>query len=136
MRINNPLDNLAEALAHAAYEGFDPIEYEDRDWEHYSKTREDVRIKKTRKHSMSDVIVYSMFPQSWGSTALGFGGVGGQAVTPAYTTIVQSKHTGTFCVYFGGRFAYRINRPNESFYKDISIRWMNAVKEAHTYESN
>ena len=31
--------------------------------------------------------VISVFSQTWGSTALGFGGIGGQAITSAYTTI-------------------------------------------------
>lgn len=49
-----------------------------------------------------------MFPQTWGSTALGFGGVGGQAITGAYTVIVECHRTGNRAVYFGGRFAYLV----------------------------
>ena len=30
-----------------------------------------------------------VFPQTWSSTALGFDGCGGQAITEAYTTIVE-----------------------------------------------
>ena len=66
MRIGNPLEALAQSLAHAQYEGFSEVEYEDRDWEHYRKTKEDRRIKKTRKHSAYDIGVYAMFPQTWG----------------------------------------------------------------------
>lgn len=49
-----------------------------------------------------------MFPQSWGSTALGYGGIGGAAVTPAYTVVVRAHSC--HCVYFGssGRLAYRV----------------------------
>lgn len=35
-----------------------------------------------------------MFPQVWGDTSLGFGGIGGQAITSAYTTIVIDNNTG------------------------------------------
>ena len=134
MRLSNPLDNISQALAHSVYEGFDLIEYEDRDWEQYRKTKQDVRIKKSRKHTMSDVDVYAMFPQTWGSTALGFGGIGGQAITRAYTIIVQSNCTGKFCVYFGGKFAYSVDRPNLKFYEDINNRCMIEVKNAYIYE--
>lgn len=50
-----------------------------------------------------------MFPQTWGSTALGFGGIGGQAITNAYTIIVECEHTGYRAVYFGGgKLAYLV----------------------------
>lgn len=32
-----------------------------------------------------------MFPQAWGSTSLGFGGIGGQAMTSAYTTVITDN---------------------------------------------
>lgn len=134
MRIGNPIDAITQALAHAAYEGLPEIKYEDRDWEQYRKTKEDTRIQKTRKHTMSDVEVYAMFPQVWGSTSLGFGGIGGQAITPAYTVIVESSFTGTFCVYFSGRFAYRLNKPTKKFYEDIANRNMLPVSLASNYE--
>ena len=136
MRIGNPLEALAQSLAHAEYEGFNQIEYEDRDWEHYAKTKEDRRIKKTRKHSAYDISVYAMFPQTWGSTALGFGGIGGQAMTPAYTVIIESNHTGEYCVYFGGRFAYRVKSLNQKFRDDVTRQYMAAVSEAHKYEAS
>lgn len=135
MRIGNPLEALAQSLAHAEYEGFNQIEYEDRDWEHYAKTKEDRRIKKTRKHSAYDISVYAMFPQTWGSTALGFGGIGGQAMTPAYTVIIESNYTGEYCVYFGGRFAYRVKNLNQKFRDDVHRQYMAAVSEAHKYEA-
>ena len=49
-----------------------------------------------------------MFPQTWGSTALGYGGMGGAAITSAYTVIVTDHNIS--CVYFGhGQLAYRVN---------------------------
>lgn len=136
MRIGNPLEALTQSLAHAQYEGFGEVEYEDRDWDHYRKTKEDRRIKKVRKHSTYDISVYAMFPQTWGSTALGFGGIGGQAMTPAYTVIVESNHTGEYCVYFGGRFAYRVKSLNQQFRDDVARQYMAAVDRAYKYESN
>lgn len=46
------------------------------------------------------------FPQTWGSTALGFGGIGGAAMTTAQTYVVLAN--GSVFVYFGSRFAYEI----------------------------
>jgi hypothetical protein len=133
MQLDNPIQSLAQALAHAQYEGFPEYEYQDRDWEHYHKTKEDRRITKHAKHRSSDLIVHAMFPQSWSSTALGFGGLGGQAITPAYTVIIESGHGMGYCVYFGGRFAYRIERATDHFFGDAINQRMAAVKEHAKY---
>lgn len=124
------LEDIHNAFAHAMYEGFPEYTYEDRDWEHYHKTKEDKRIVKSRRHSEYDIEIYSMFPQTWGSTALGFGGMGGAAITTAYTVILHSNKGRDYCVYFNGRFAYRIAKPNEKFYEDMRNRRMASVKDA------
>lgn len=127
---NNPINDLHHALANALYEGFPEFEYEDRDWEHYHKTKIDKRIKKSRRHSSYDITVFAMFTQTWSSTALGFGGVGGQAITGAYTIVLESEQGCGFCVYFGGRLAYHIQKPNQKFFDDILNRRMVEVKSA------
>jgi hypothetical protein len=92
-------------------------------------------VEKTRKHSFYDLTVYSMFPQTWGSTALGFGGIGGQAITSAYVCIIESNLVGGYAVYFGGRLAYVIDRPNEKFIEDIERhRMVDAKLGKSTYE--
>lgn len=134
---NTPINDLHHALSHAQYQGFPEIEYEDRDWAHYQKTKEDRRIKKSRLHSPHDIVVFAMFTQIWSSTALGFGGIGGQAITTAYTIVLESEFGAGFCVYFGGRFAYHITRPNQHFFDDIINRRLVSVKDAVSkYEKN
>ena len=132
MHLTNGITDLHHAYAHAVYEGFPEYEYEDRDWEHYRKTKEDRRVKKSSKHTEYHISVHSMFPQTWSSTALGFGGIGGQAITAAYTIILESDQGAGYCVYFGGRFAYRIVNPNEKFLEDIARRYMSEVSGAKT----
>ena len=134
MRLTNGINDIHNALAHAVYEGFPEFEYEDRDWKLYQKTGEDARIKKSRRHREDDISIYALFPQTWGSTALGFGGVGGQAITSAYTIVLESHQGAGYCVYFGGRFAYRIICPNEQFFLDISNRYLGPVMNASKYE--
>jgi hypothetical protein len=135
MNATNPIETLASAMAHAAYEAFPLFEYEDRDWEEYRKTKADVRIKKTRKHGMYDLTVYSMFTQMWGSTALGFGGIGGAAMTSAYVCVIESNLLAQYAVYFGGRLAYVIKKPNEKFFSDIADqRMVDAKLGEGTYE--
>jgi hypothetical protein len=128
-----PLNSLYFALSHAVYEGFPEYTYEDRDWEHFRKTKEDKRIIKSRKHTEDDITVV-MFPQAWGSTTLGFGGIGGQATTTAYTIVLKSQQEAGYCVYFGGRFAYRIKKPNKKFFEDLHSQYMSKVTEANNYE--
>lgn len=129
MSINYPIEALAGALHAACLRDLPDIHYRDRDWAAHRKamdalSREEKAalyekerstgqaegpfIEKTRRptpHGCSIV----MFPQTWGSTALGFGGIGGQAITNAYTTIVECDHTGYRAVYFGGgKLAYLV----------------------------
>jgi hypothetical protein len=114
------------------YQGFPEIVYETRDWDSKDK---DARVTRTRRHDQpGDVGVYDMFAQSWPSTALGFAGLGGQAFTTAYTVILESQYESGCCVYFGGRFAYYVARPNEQFFTDITQRSMAPVKEHSKYE--
>ena len=163
MNATNPIETLASCMAHAAYEAFSEYRYKDRDWEKYGVWRDtvfnklsqedkkklydeerrtgvymgpaDCYVEKTRKHTFYDLTVYSMFPQTWGSTALGFGGIGGQAITSAYVCVIESNLVGQYAVYFGGRLAYVIERPNSQFFIDISGRRMvDARLGKDTYE--
>jgi hypothetical protein len=149
MNATNPIETLAGAMAHAAYEAFPEYVYKDRDWAKHDAwratlTREEMKtavapddcfVEKTRRHSMYDLTVYAMFVQTWGSTALGFGGIGGQAITSAYVCIIESSLVGQFAVYFGGRLAYVIERPNPQFFTDISgQRMVDARLGKDTYE--
>jgi hypothetical protein len=149
MNATNPIETLAGCMAHAAYEAFPEYKYQDRNWAKHDKwrstlTREEMKtavapadcfVEKTRKHSFYDLTVYNMFPQTWSSTALGFGGIGGQAITSAYVCIIESNLVGGYAVYFGGRLAYVINRPNEKFIEDIERhRMVDAKLGKATYE--
>ena len=44
--------------------------------------------------------------QSWGSTACGWGGMGGAAMTNSYTTIIESIEGNAIFVYYDGKLAY------------------------------
>jgi hypothetical protein len=125
-----PIQDLANVIAHAQFEGFPEIEYESRDW----SQKERVFIKAKRRHLTRDISVYAMFPQTWGSTALGFGGIGGQAITTAYTIVLMSEAGDGYCVYFGSRLAYRVRKPTQSFYEDIAQFNMKPLSECGVYE--
>ena len=131
--MGNPINALQSSIYHALYVGFSDVEYEDRDWEQYRATKVDVKVKKTRRPDMDDIEVVGMFNQLWGSTALGFGGIGGQAMTNAYTVVLScgTEHA----VYFGGRFAYKLaSRVGELFRGDIAKRSMLPVAQQRKYE--
>ena len=132
--ITDLIIDLTKIIAHACYEGFDEFVYETRNFS-AGKNADGTfpMIQRTRKHRPSDVQVVACFPQTWGSTALGFGGLGGQAITGAYTTIVSSTLHGTYLVYFGGRFAYRIDQPSEQFWIDVHARKMREVAARGCY---
>ena len=77
-----------------------------------------------------------MFSQVWGSTALGFGGFGGQAMTKAYTTIIKEENTNLYGVFFGDRMAYVIENPTKEFFEDIQEHNMKAMDEITPYIRN
>ena len=91
-----------------------------------------------------------VFPQTWASTALGFdehGGLGGQAFTSAYTTVVEIKYRvkgGGFstvddryyAVFFDGRFAYMYFNPSEQFFKDLDKRFMKSQRGSQVYDED
>ena len=47
---------------------------------------------------------YIIYPQTWGSTALGFDHAGGDMITTASTTAIETN--GRIFVYFGSKLAY------------------------------
>lgn len=75
-----------------------------------------------------------VFPQVWGSTALGFGGIGGQAMTAAYTTVVEDAYEGFYSVFFGERLAYLIQNPSDIFFEDMYKCNMKPVSQAGVYK--
>lgn len=117
MQLGNPLLALHSALAAALHRDLPDISYSERDWTAWRSLSKDQQadaiknntaphISRTRRPQDYDVEVV-MFPQTWGSTALGYGGMGGASMTPAYTVVVQEGDCS--CVYFGrGELAYRI----------------------------
>ena len=74
------------------------------------------------------------FEQTWGSTALGFGGMGGSAMTSARTYVFIPWHDSQKCfVYFAGRFAYAVDY-SEKFMKDVLEGNVAAVYESGKYK--
>ena len=156
--MEHAVENLSTAIGHACYQGFSKYKYQDRDWKKYKIWRENVYDKlsklekmaaielehdtgvpmgppdsiiiKERFHTPHDVEVFQMFSQVWSSTALGFGGIGGQAITDAYTIILRSNLTSEYCVYFSGRIAYRITLPSNKFFEDAANYQMSSIEKA------
>ncbi len=71
-----------------------------------------------------------VFVQTWGSTCLGFSGIGGAAMTDAWTHVVQT-YSGKFHVFFDGTYAYSVETPTEEFKKDLEKQCMKSVAEAN-----
>ena len=72
------------------------------------------------------------FDQTWGSTALGFPGCGGSAITTARTYVLVPTERERAYVYFGGRFAYECGI-NDRFQKDLDKQDMASVVESTRY---
>lgn len=56
-------------------------------------------------HNWHDIEIH-IVSQTWGSTACGWGGMGGAAMSNAYNFVIKQKYTGLLFVYWNGRLAY------------------------------
>jgi hypothetical protein len=151
MRLDAPFLSLHQAIAEAVHSDLPDVVYEDRDWTAWRNMPKPEQtlamqnntipcVTKSRR-PVTDEIEVVMFPQMWGSTALGYGGMGGAAITQAYTIIVSSKHRRQHCVYFGGRkLAYAVDYDTVTpqgrlrFEQDMARRAMVSVDQKSVYE--
>lgn len=89
---------------------------------------------KDRPYPTVDDFEMFTFEQVWGSTALGFGGIGGQAMTSARTYVLVPINCDQKCfVYFAGRFAYKADYCNK-LVEDIRAQRMEPVSGAGKYK--
>jgi hypothetical protein len=85
--------------------------------------------------TLDDFKLYT-FEQIWGSTALGFGGIGGQALTSARTYVFVPVNCNQKCfVYFGDRFAYKVDY-SQKFMDDVLDGNMESVARSVKYAEN
>jgi hypothetical protein len=146
MELSSPLDAVASAVHHAAHTGLPDVHYRTRDFAAAKSWSASQLAEASRNNSFPlkdaqrrpevwECEVYAMFAQTWGSTALGFGGIGGAAMTPAYTVIVRGPD-GHLAVYFGLRLAYVVDwstqteAQRKAFDEDVAKRWTVNVIEA------
>lgn len=88
---------------------------------------------KDNKISESQILDMVAFTQLWSSTALGFGGIGGSAMTTGLTTIYIIPNTKTTegWVFFNSGFAYKAEI-DDTFLKDMEKRYMPSREIAKT----
>lgn len=84
-----------------------------------------------RRKKLEEFDIYD-FDQTWDSTALGFGGIGGSAITTARTYVLIPMDEEKAYVYFGGRFAYQCGI-NDKFREDLRNRRMSDVMGSGKY---
>ena len=78
----------------------------------------------------------NVFTQLWGSTTLGFSGIGGSAMTEAYTTVCNTDSSNIYGVFFGEKLAYVVKNPNDRFFVDLREHNMASQDEVERYDSD
>lgn len=131
MYSNYPISDLASCIAHAQYIGFSDYEYETFARNPDGSMDKRNKQKATRRPYITDFEVYVMFPQVWGSTCLGHGGIGGSAMCTAYTIVLKCKRE--YLVYFGGRHCYTLKNPNNKFFDDVTSRKLKPKSKMDEY---
>ena len=90
------------------------------------------RFSDPRNSRVEDFRMYT-FSQTWGSTALGFGGMGGQMMTTANTYVFVPEGVNDDCfIYFGGSFAYHVPY-SDLIIEDIKREWMEPISRKGKY---
>lgn len=93
-------------------------------------------VYKRKLRPSADACDVTVFRQSWSSTALGYGGIGGQAFTHAYTVVVECDSTGYRAVYFGGgRLAYLVppGVDEDAYLHYMATRFFPSVADARLH---
>lgn len=134
MQHDNAINALHEAMAAAVHVDLPDVEYDSYDWLNKDAMGKPAVQKRTRRPFGSELTVI-MFEQLWDSTATGYGGLGGAAMTYSYTVIVVLKEYE--CVYYGsGDLAYRVNvlkltdDQKEEYDRCVDSRTMPSVRDA------
>lgn len=151
MELGSPIEALHAALSSAQFVDMPEVTDKKRkpnskpfagnrsNYDEYKEWCKTAYEEHTRRPFYYELHVEAMFPQMWGSTALGFGGAGGQAMTTAYTIVIGCNHNYHYCVYFGGSFAYKLDLKKfdvEKIRKDIAGHRMAEVGERGRYLKN
>lgn len=69
----NPIETISHCSAHAQYVALSNLKYRNRSGEEV-----------LRRPEYSEIEIASVFPQIWGNTSCGHGGLAGNAITEAY----------------------------------------------------
>jgi hypothetical protein len=85
------------------------------------------------ENSYKDEIEVYMFPQMWGSTALGYSGMGESAMTSSHTIVFHNQNTGNVMLSYGGRFI-RLMNPNQLFFDDLFKQRIEPEYKLHKYD--
>lgn len=117
MHLGKPVESLASAVYTAINDPqvLPDIEHEFRQTKHKGRPM------------VSDLTIIH-FPQTWGSTALGFGGIGGAAMTTAYTTVIICRNNAA--VFFDGKHCYSVDDFKENFMNDVNGRHLKSLTDA------
>lgn len=93
-------------------------------------------FNKDNRRVTTDDFEIHIFEQTWGSTALGFGGIGGAAMTTEYTYVFYPVECNQNAfVYFGDRFAYEADPTNERFKEDLRNKNVNPLWQSAVYRN-
>lgn len=77
-------------------------------------TEKEIDIYSDEFYKKWSEIDISCFSQLWGSTACGWGGLGGAAMTTNYTVAIYNKNFNIIVVYWSGKLAYCVEVTEES----------------------
>lgn len=129
MRVRDHIEPLARAVYTALADPsvFPDVEYE---YQTPNERREQKAGVMKKRRPVESEIRCTHFTQMWGSTALGFGGMGGAAMSEAYTSVIYLGSLAA--IFFDGRHAYTVT-DSETLREDIKNKKLVEISEKHKY---
>lgn len=88
-------------------------------WNKNIVKREEKTYPTEREFRIWNQFELHVFFQTWGSTARGWGGMGGASMTTDYTIVIEHAEFGFACVFYDGKLVY-ICEMDEPY---LAIKW-------------
>lgn len=126
MKTGNPISDISNSVVHALLHGLPAIKYQGQQRPEGISFEEFKRqwgsfpiVTMERRPDLEDLDIF-MFPQGWGSTSLGFGGIGAASMCQANTVVVVCRKAVAASIYFAGQHCYNVDLSVASVQKQLN----------------
>lgn len=96
-----------------SFSGLDPKQEKLREYWQEMLDKNKIKYVDQAFASLWEKMEIHIIEQMWSNTSCGWEGMGGAAMSQAYTTVIENRYTGIVCVYYSGRLAYIVKHDDK-----------------------